>query len=198
MSAANIAGWFPIHGLRQDLLNEMKLTRGSFGQGYKDPTFSPEAYIHRMFEKRPMLTRLHQLLSENIPGTIRVRFTKNGALHIHVMPFAGFSPYDFIIDNMYDFIVPPIAEYETFMNRRDLGGYLPIRASVYRIVKMVAQEIQAAALGEMYEAAADRTGHPESGNVRHGPVGIIMRFGGYKRSKKSRKIRKAGSSKARK
>jgi hypothetical protein len=199
MSAENVAGWANIHGLRQNHLNEMKLTRGVFGQGYHDPTFSPENYIHKMFEKRPMLTRLHQLLRENIPGRIKVRFTKNGGLYIHITPFAGFSPYIFVIDNIYDFVVPPIDEYDVVMNRRNLGGYLPIRATVYRIVRKVAQEIQAAAVGEIYEQASNAIGHPQSGDMKHGPVGHIMKFmGGKNDAKKSRKNRKTGSSKTRK
>jgi len=49
MSAANIAAWERIHGLRQDHLNEMGIRRGAFGQGYPDATFSPDNYIHKMF-----------------------------------------------------------------------------------------------------------------------------------------------------
>jgi len=192
MSAANIAGWANIHGVTQRDLNEMGLNRGSFGQGYHDPTFSPANYIHSMFAGRPMLTRLHQLLRENIPGArIRVGFTKKGKLFIRVASIAGFSPYNFLINDMYDYVVPPIGEYEAFMNRRNLGAYLPIRAIVYRTVKKVAQEIQAAAVGEIYEQASNRIGHPQSGEPEHGPVGRIINFmGGSRHAKRSRKNRK--------
>ena len=200
MSAANVAGWANIHGLRQNHLNEMKLTWGVYGQPHHDPTFSAANYIHRMFEKRPMLTRLHQLLRENIRGaSIKVRFTKNGGLFIHITPIAGFTPYSFVIDNMYDFVVPPIHEYEIVMNRRNLGAYLPIRDTVYRIVRKVAQEIQIATVGEIYEEASNAIGQPQSGDVAHSPIGRIMSFmGGKKHAKKSRKNRKTGSSKTRK
>jgi hypothetical protein len=198
MSAANIAGWFPIHGLTQQGLREMGFIRNRLGIGHPDPNFSPEAYIHRMFERRPMLTRLHQRLREaGVPGTIHVRFEKNGDLLIIVYQHM-IRTYYFDIPNMYDVKIPENTDYDILMSRLDFGTYLRIKPLVYEIVRQVADEERAAALGEIYEAAADRTGHPASGNVRHGPVGTIMRFGGYKRSKKSRKNRKAGSSKARK
>jgi len=200
MSAANIAGWADIHGIKQSDLNEMGLTRSVLGSGYHDPTFSPANYIHSMFAGRPMLTRLHQLLREKIRGArIRVGFTKKGGLFIHVAPIAGFSPYDFLINNMYDYVVPPIGEYEAFMDRRNLGAYLPIRAIVYETVKQVAQEIQTTIVGEVYEQASNRIGHPQSGDPRHGAVGNIMNFMGVSRNaKRSRKNRRTGSSKARK
>jgi hypothetical protein len=193
MSAANIESWQHIHGLRQNLLNEMGLRRGAFGQGYHDPTFSPANYIQRMFEKRPMLTRLHQRLREQIPeaNTIRVRFEKDGGLLILVTgrTAAGDETYyHFNIDNIYNFVVPPISEYNNFKNRRNEGRYLPIREIVYRTLREVIQDEQAAVLGEIYEA---ETG--QSGARNRGPVGHIMRFMGgsrRRRTKKSRKYRR--------
>ena len=201
MSAADVAGWKHIHGLRQDLLNQMGLTRGAIGQGYHDPTFSPANYIHKMFASRPMLTRLHQRLTEQIPGAlIRVRFEKNGRLLILVSGRTASGDetyYHFNIDNIYDAGIPPIREYNTIINRRDQGRYLPIRAIVYRTVREVAQQEQAVAVGETYERVANSIGHPDTGNVRWGPVGNILRFMGGKKSrkhkgraKKSRKYRR--------
>jgi hypothetical protein len=197
MSLANIAEWVNIHGLKQRNLNEMKIRRSIFGHGYHDPTFSLEAYIHRMIERRALLTRIYQLLREKIGKRINVNFTKEDVLFIHIS--SGDTAYNFTFKNMYDFVVPPIEEYEVLRDRKDYGAYLPIRAAVYETVKQVADEERAAAVSERYEAISKGIGHPQSGDPRHGPVGNIMNFMGVSRhAKRSRKNRKNRSSKARK